>query len=84
MFFGGDGEGRVGGDEVDDFDVVDVELDAGGGAGVGADEAGDDDGGFLGEGFDSVEDFFGDGGFGNDALDGSGAVAEGREEQLAG
>ena len=31
-----------------------------------------------------VEDVFGDGGFGDDALDGAGAVAEGGEEELAG
>ena len=66
------------------MDVFDVELEAAGGAGVGADFAGDDDGGFEGEGFEGVEDFFGDGGFGDDALDGAGAVAEDGEEELAG
>ena len=34
--------------------------------------------------FEGVEDFFGDGGFGDDALDGAGAVAEDGEEKLAG
>ena len=64
-------------------DVVDVELEAGGGAGVGADVAGDDEGGFEGEGLEGLEDVLGDGGFGDDALDGAGAVAEDGEEQLA-
>ena len=34
--------------------------------------------------FEGFEDFFGDGGFGDDALDGAGAVAEDGEEELAG
>ena len=40
--------------------------------------------GFLGEGLEGVEDVLGDGGFGDDALDGAGAVAEDGEEELAG
>ena len=63
---------------------VDVELEAGGGAAVGADLAGDDEAGLQREALEGLEDFFGDGGFGDDALDGAGAVAEGGEEQLAG
>jgi len=84
VLFGRDGVGRVDGDEVDDLEVGDVELEAGRGAGVGADLAGDDDRGLLREGLDALEDFFGDGGLGDDALDGSSAVAEGGEEELAG
>ena len=64
-------------------DVFYVELVAAGGAGVGADFAGDGEAGFEGEFFEGVEDFFGDGGFGDDALDGAGAVAEDGEEELA-
>jgi hypothetical protein len=79
----GDGEGVVGGDGGDDLDVLDVELVAGGGAGVGADFAGDGEGGFELKILEGVEDVLGDGGFGNDALDGAGAVAEGGEEELA-
>ena len=78
------GKGVSIGDEVDDFDVLDVEFEAGGRARVGADAAGDDDRGLLGEGLDAVEDLGRDGGLGHDALDGAGAVAEGGEEQLAG
>ena len=84
VLFEGDGEGGFFGDALEDFDVFDVELVAAGGAGVGADFAGDDDGGLEGEGFEGVEDFFGDGGFGDDALDGAGAVAEDGEEEFAG
>ncbi len=64
--------------------LFDVELVAAGGAGVGADLAGDGEGGFEGEIFQGLEDGFGDGGLGDDALDGSGAVAEDGEEELAG
>ena len=78
-----DGKGCVCGDFLDDGDAFDVELVAGGGAGVGADLAGDGEGGFEGELFEGVEDFFGDRGFGDDALDGAGAVAEDGEEKLA-
>ena len=84
MLLGRDGVGCGFGDEVDDFEVLDVELEAGGGARIGADAACDDDGRLLGEGLDALEDLFGDGGLGDDALDGPGAVAEGGEEQLAG
>ena len=84
VLFERDGVGRVVGDALDDLDVFDVELEAGGGAGVGADLAGDDDGGLQGEVLEGLEDLFGDGGFGDDALDGAGAVAEDGEEKLAG
>jgi hypothetical protein len=67
--------------------MFDVELEAAGGALVGADFAGDDDGGLLGEAFEAFEDF------GRDALDvgvakrlaldGPGAVAKDGEEELA-
>ena len=62
VFLGRDGVGRGLGDEVNDFDVGDIELEAGGGAGVGANATGDDDGGLLGEGLDAVEDLRRDGG----------------------
>ena len=45
VLFEGDGEGVFGGDGGDDVDVLDVELVAGGGARVGADLAGDGEGG---------------------------------------
>ncbi len=83
MLFEGDGVGIVFGDALDDLDVLDVELVTAGGAFVGADFAGDDDGGFVGEAFDGLEDLGRDGGFGDDALDGAGAVAEDGKEQLA-
>ena len=83
-FFELDGVGGFVGDALGDGDVVDVELEAGGGAGVGADAAGDDEGGFEGEGLEGLEYVLGDGGFGDDALDGAGAVAEDGEEELAG
>ncbi len=83
-FFELDGVGGFVGDALGDGDVVDVELEAGGGAGVGADAAGDDEGGFEGEGLEGLEYVLGDGGFGDDALDGAGAVAEDGEEKLAG
>ena len=78
------GKGVFFGDALEDFDVFYVELVAAGGAAVGADFAGDGEAGFEGECFEGVEDFFGDGGFGDDALDGAGAVAEDGEEELAG
>ena len=49
VLFERDGEGGLVGDALEDFDVFDVELEAGGGAGVGADFAGDDEGGLEGE-----------------------------------
>ena len=61
-----------------------VELEAGGGALVGADVAGDDERGLEREVLEGLEDLLGDGGFGDDALDGAGAVAEDGEEELAG
>ena len=82
-FFELDGEGCFFGDLLDDGDAFDVELVAGGSAGVGADFAGDGEARFEGEILQGLEDFFGDGGFGDDALDGAGAVAEDGEEQLA-
>jgi hypothetical protein len=72
------------GNELDDFDVGDVELESAGGALVGANFSVDDDGGFLGEGADALEDFFGDRGFVGDTLDGAGPVAEDGEEEFAG
>ena len=46
-----DGVGGFVGNALGDGDVVDVELEAGGGAVVGADAAGDGEGGLEGEGF---------------------------------
>ena len=84
VLFEGDGEGGFVGDALEDVDGFDVELEAGGGAGVGADFSGDGERGLEGEIFEGFEDFFGDSGFGDDALDGAGAVAEDGEEQFAG
>ena len=54
-----DGEGRLVGDALHDLDVVDVELEAGGRARVGADLAGDDDAGLQREVLERLEDLFG-------------------------
>jgi len=78
----GDGVGVGLGDAMDDLQLFNVELEAALGALVGADLAGDDDGGFLGEAFERFENFgrhaF-DVGY---ALHGSGAVAKDGEEEL--
>ena len=71
-------------DALQDFERFDVELEAGGRAVVAADLAGDLEGRFEGEVLERLEEFFGDRGLGDDALDGAGAVAEYGEEQLAG
>ena len=84
VLFERDGEGSLVGNALDDFDVFDIDLVTGGGAAVGTDLASDDDARFEGEIFECLEDLFGNGGLGDDALDGSGAVAEDGEEQLAG
>jgi hypothetical protein len=55
----GDGVGVGLGDALDDFEVFDVELEAAGGALVGADFAGDDDAGLLGEALERLEDLGG-------------------------
>jgi hypothetical protein len=52
----GDGVGVGFGDALDDLNVFDVELEAAGRALVGANAAGDDDAGLLGEAFEGVED----------------------------
>ena len=52
----GDGVGVGLGNALDDFEVFDVELEAAGGALVGADLAGDDDARLLGEAFERFED----------------------------
>ena len=49
VLFEGDGVGVGLGNALHDLDVFDVELEAAGGALVGADLAGDDDAGLLGE-----------------------------------
>ncbi len=77
------GKGSFGGDGGDDVDVLDVELVAGGGAQIGADLAGDGEGGLKLEVLEGLEDLLGHGGLGDDALDGAGAVAEGGEQKLA-
>ncbi len=84
VLFAGYGVGAVVGDALGDGDADDVELDAGGGALVGADLAGDDEGGLEREAFEGGEGFFRHLRLGDDALDGAGAVAEGGEEELAG
>ena len=52
----GDGVGVGLGDALDDLQVFDVEFEAAGSALVGADLAGDDDAGLLGEAFEGLED----------------------------
>ena len=84
VLFEGDGEGGFVGDSLQNFDVFDVEFEAGRGAGVGADFSGDDDAGLQGEVLQRLEDDLGNGGLGDNALDGSGTVAEDGEEELAG
>ena len=84
VLFERDGVRRFFGDALGDGDVLDVELEARGCAGVFADGAGDDERRLEGQGLEGVEDLLGDGGFGDDALDGAGAVAEDGEQQLAG
>ena len=66
-----------------DVDALDLELEEWGPSG-GADLAGDDEGRFEGEVLEGLEDLFGDGGLGDDALDGACAVAEGGKQELAG
>ncbi len=84
VFLQRDGVGGGLVDALEDFERFDVELEAGGGAVVAADLAGDFEGGFEGEVFEGFEELFGDGGLGHDALDGAGAVAEDRKEELTG
>jgi len=84
VFFEGDGERGGVVDALEDFEGFDVELEAGGGSCIGAHTAGYFQGRFEGEVFEGFEELFGDGGLGDDALDGSGAVAEDGEEELAG
>ena len=82
VFFGSDGI-RIGfGHALHDLDVRDVEFIAAGSALVGADLAFDDDARFLGEAFDSVENFGRDGILRDYSLDDAASVAELREEQL--
>ncbi len=75
---------RVGlGDALDDVDVFDVELEAAGGALVGADFAGDDDGRLLREALERVKNGGGYAAHVGHALHGAGAVAKDGKEQLA-
>jgi hypothetical protein len=83
VFFERDGEGCFFRDALEDFDIFDVEFKAAGGACVGTDRAGYDYARFLREVLDGFEDGFGDGGFGDDALDGPGAIAKDGEEEFA-
>src|SRR5271157_5362116 len=78
-----DGEGRGLGNFLDDVDFADADFVAAGGALLGADFAGDNDAGFLGETFEGLERF---GIFfqGADALNDAGTVAKDRKEELAG
>ena len=84
VLLGRDGVGLLLGHALHDFDVLDVELVAAGRALVGADAAGDDDAGLLGEVPGGLPDFRRDGGLGHDALHGARAIAKDGEEQLAG
>ena len=84
VLLGRDGIGLLLGHALHHFDVLDIELVAAGGALVGADAAGDDDAGLLGEVLCGLPDFRRDGGLGHDALHGARAIAKDGEEQLAG
>ena len=83
VFLERDGEGCRVVDALQNFEGLDVDLEAGGCAGVGANFAGDDDAGFLCEAFECFEDFRGDAFYVGNALDGAGAVAKDGEEELA-
>ncbi len=79
-----DGVRRVVRDALRDADSLDLELEDGWVFRVLADLAGDDEGRLEREVLQRFEDFFGDGGLGDDALDSACAVAEGGKQQLAG
>ena len=79
----GDGVGVGLGNALDDLNVFDIELEAAGGALVGADLAGDDDGRLLREAFERLEDCGRNALDVGDALHGSGAVAKDGKQQLA-
>ena len=83
MLLGGDGVGVGLGNALDDLDVFDVEFKTTWSPLVGADFAGDDDGAFLGEVLEGVEDLGGDGFDVGHALHGAGAVAKDGKEELA-
>src|SRR5258706_825344 len=83
MFFGSDGIWSRLGNALHDLDVRHVEFIAAGSALISADFALDDDAGFLGESFDSVEDFGRDGVLRDYTLDNARAVAKLREQELA-
>src|SRR5258708_20667288 len=83
MFFGSDGIWSRLGNALHDLDVRHVEFIAAGSALISADFALDDDAGFLGESFDSVEDFGGDGVLRDYALDDARAITKLREKELA-
>src|ERR1700730_70042 len=83
MFFGSDGVGSRFGHALHDLDIGDIEFIAAGGALIGADFAFDDDAGFLGEAFDSVEDFGRDSVLRDYTLNDARAVAKLREKELA-
>ena len=83
VLLGSDGVGVGLGDALDDLDVLDVELKSSRRALVGADFAGDDDRGLLGEAFEGFEDCRGHALDVGHALHGAGAVAEDGEQELA-
>ncbi len=83
VLLGRDGIGLLLRHALHDFDVFDIELIAAGGALIGADPAGDDDAGFLGEALVRLQHFRRDGGFGHDALHSACAVAKDGEQQLS-
>ena len=66
------------------FQVLQVHLEAAGRALVGADLASDDNGGFLGQVLDGLEQFFRQGGLHGHALHQAVAVAKDRERDLSG
>ncbi len=66
------------------FQILHVHFVAAGGALVGADLAGDNDGGFLGQVFDGLEQGFGQRTFYGHALHQAGAIAQDRKDDFAG
>jgi hypothetical protein len=71
------------GHALQDFESFDVEFEAGGRTHIGANFAGHAEAGFKREILQRFEEFFRHRGFGDNALDGAGAVAKDGEEQLA-
>ena len=83
VLFESDGVGVRLGNTLDDLHIFDIEFEAAGSALVGADFARDNDGRFLSEAFERLEDGRGNALYVRYALNCAGAVAKDGEEQLA-